>query len=131
MPFNGSDISLTSWANEILDAMQPVCNILDSNQKGTLYNDALKQQYQHVENPKLTPSARILQSMTTEEQCFGAMGLNASNKHAEFFKSQAMNTEQAQFFDTLAKESLKKQKDIENSDSLSFDDFLENYFSQH
>lgn len=128
---SGGKISLQNWANEIFDAMKPVCEILDQEHNDKPYNAALNQLQQRVEHPNQTPSARILHNMCNNEQDFGCYALNASNQHADYFKNQTLTPEFNQEFIELARQSLQKQKEIEKSDTLSFDTFLANYFAQH
>ncbi len=78
---NGEVLPLAIWAKQILDDMQPVCRILDADIPEQPFSQALKQQYAVVENPDLTPSARILADMRNTGQCFGAYALDKSAAH--------------------------------------------------
>lgn len=127
---NGQQISPQTWANEIFQSMQPICQILDNTDPTKPYSKALKQQCEVAENPDLTPSAKILNEMDKKNQPFGQFGLDTSalNKHA--FMKNKPDTRTTQKFNEMAIVSHKKQQEIENNDTLSFDDFLINYFSQ-
>ena len=46
------------------------------------------------------------------------------------FNKNKLTQDQLKVYYDLAQNSLDKQKDIENSDKISFDEFLNNYFSQ-
>ena len=125
-------IQLQTWADDILQTMKPVCEILDADNKDKPYSAALKLQQQLVDNADLTPSAKILQTMREREHPFGRFGLDASAEHEEYFKSQPpLDDAIVQRFNEMAIESHKKQQQIEADDSLSFDEFLKNYFAQH
>ena len=124
-------ILLKTWAEEILQSMLPICEILDKNTADTSYCDALSQQQKIVKNPELTPSAKILRQMRTEQESFGCIGINTSERHKLFFTNSYSTPKTTQLFDELAIASHKKQQQIEANDTLSFDEFLTHYFSQH
>lgn len=129
---HGEIIKLRQWANDILDAMQPICEILDADDAEKPYSHALELQQQLVKDASLTPSARMLQHMREQEIPFGRFGLDASAEHENYFKSlPPLDESVVKQFKDMAKESHQKQKHIEESDHLSFDTFLQNYFAQH
>lgn len=127
---NGEQISLHDWAHSILHAMQPICYLLDRGSLDRPYQLALQQQLAVVDNPALTPSARILACMRENERDFGCFATNTSALHKHYFNGQPLDSETQQQFEAMAAASLKKQADIEASDKLSFDDFLTRYFAQ-
>ena len=127
----GKPIKLQTWANNILHSMQPICDILDADKSDKPYSEALKLQQKVVDNPDLTPSAKMLAGMRQKEQPFGCLGVEASAKHQNYFKSHASLKESIiQKFEKMAKESHQKQQQIEAEDSIDFDVFLKNYFAQ-
>jgi glutamate--cysteine ligase len=121
---------LQDWATEILESMQPVCAILDKEDADKPYSSALAQQQLLVQNPDLTASARILDSMTQTRQPFSRFALNKSAEHARYFSLTKLDKIHTQQFDDMAEKSLAKQKEIENKEQIPFDDFLKQYFSQ-
>lgn len=127
---NGQEISLQTWAHEILDAMQPICALLDQGSLDKPYQLALQQQQAMVDNPALTPSAHILACMKHNTQEFGCFASNTSALHKHYFMNQPLDSQVQQQFMNMAATSLQKQADIETADTLSFDDFLTRYFSQ-
>jgi glutamate--cysteine ligase len=127
---NGQAIGLKQWAREILAAMQPICALLDQGSLDKPYQLALQQQWAMVNNPALTPSARILACMRENDQVFGCFASTTSALHKQYFLAQALDAETEQAFVAEAEHSLQKQAAIEANDRLSFDDFLSHYFSQ-
>ncbi len=127
---NGKPIGLQTWAHQILNAMQPICALLDQGSLDKPYQLALQQQQAMVDNPALTPSAHILACMGQNNQEFGCFASNTSTLHKHYFLAQPLDTQTQQRFVDMAATSLKKQADIEASDTLNFDDFLTRYFSQ-
>jgi len=126
----GQHIPLKTWANEILDSMQVVCEILDEDLADKPYSQALQQQAKVVIDPELTPSAKILRGMRTNQQPFGRFGLETSALHKQHFKQHKLDKVSTQQFEQMAVNSHHKQQEIEANDSLPFDDFLKQYFSQ-
>jgi glutamate--cysteine ligase len=123
-------ILLQDWAHEIMNLMEPVCNVLDNNTEEKLYSNALARQRQRVENPDLTPSAQVLAGMQETGKPFAPYALDISGQHRELFKNQQFDENELAMCRQLAEESWLRQKEIENNDSLAFDDFLQQYFSQ-
>lgn len=127
---NQQTVSLKDWANDILDSMQDICDILDANEADNHYNHALQEQRRLIENPDLTPSARILAEMRASNQPFASYANNISRTHAESFTTTTLNSTETEKFNQMTADSLTQQTKIENSDTLEFDDFLQKYFSQ-
>ena len=126
---NGQPILLKEWANEIVTSMQPICEILDDHPEKH-YSHALEQQLAVIQDPELTPSAKILNGMRDDKQPFSCFGLNISKQHKHYFKHNHLDKESIQQFDEMAIASYQKQDEIEANDTLSFDHFLADYFSQ-
>lgn len=127
---NGRLKSLQTWACEILQSMSSVCKILDNGDTKQPYSNALNQQFEVLENPELTPSAKILASMGKQNQSFNQFGLNISALHKKYFMNNKLDKITNQKFAQMSATSHKKQKEIESNDQLSFDDFLSDYFAQ-
>jgi glutamate--cysteine ligase len=127
---DGQKILLTTWADEILTAMQPVCEILDQHDTNTPYSTALASQRQLLDDPDLTPSARILASLRTTQQSFTRFVHNLSAEHAQTLSAANLEQSRQQQFTTMAAESLAKQQQLESKPQIPFDDFLQQYFAQ-
>ncbi|MDQ1362430.1 MAG: glutamate--cysteine ligase [Pseudomonadota bacterium] len=123
-------VSLRQWALEICDDMQGVCELLDRSHPDKPYMKALAEQREKVTDPQLTPSARMLQTMRENGEGFYRFARRMSQQHFDYFRQVEITAEQRRFFDDLAVSSLQKQAQLEADNSLSFDEFLQNYFSQ-
>jgi glutamate--cysteine ligase len=123
-------ILLPDWAAEILEAMQPVCAILDQDDSDKLYSSALAKQRLLVDNPDLTASARILEQMAQLWQPFSRFAFNSSVEHAQYFKRNKLDQVKTRQFTEMAALSHAKQHEIESKEQIPFDDFLTQYFSQ-
>ena len=123
-------IGLQDWATEILDAMQPICAILDNEDADRPYSAALASQQLLVKNPDLTASARILAGMTQTGYPFSRFAFNKSAEHAQYFSLNKLDNIHTQQFDEMAKQSQAKQQAMESKEQIPFDDFLMQYFAQ-
>jgi glutamate--cysteine ligase len=128
---SGKEVRLREWAREICEAMRPVAELLDRGLEQPHYSDSLTRQVELVEDPNLTPSARMLAEMRERGESFFRFAQRKSLEHFEFFSRQNLSAERGDFFQQEAERSWLKQREIEASDKLSFDEFLTEYFAQH
>ncbi len=127
----GSRISLTNWSENLLSAMRPVAALFDSAFQTDNYQLALTAQLARVADPELTPSARILREMRESDLPFFRLAMRYSERWAEFFRARNLDPAVQAGFVAEAERSLAAQLEIENADSMPFQDFLQSYFSQY
>ena len=128
---NGKSTVMTDWSQQILSSMQPICDVLDQNTTDKPYTSALQQQFALITNADLTPSARILTEMKTHQQSFANFSLNISKAYQRRAQQKKLSAMKRQHFEQLAKNSHDKQKQLEQADKVSFDQFLSQYFAQN
>jgi glutamate--cysteine ligase len=126
----GTAVALKQWAGEICEAMVPVCELLDSNTARRPYQQALARQRRAVENPDLTPSARMLAEMRSSGESFFEFARRKSLEYQWHFAELPIAPEQEQMLEEMAERSLRKQAEIEAADDMGFDEYLQQYFSQ-
>ena len=127
---DASECSLKEWGLEICDMMLGICELLDKSYEDQPYIDALNEQIEKIKNPDLTPSAKMLEEMRSNGEGFYHFARRMSKQHHEYFNKVDLDREQCDFFKREAEESLKKQKAIEEQETISFDEYLKDYFSQ-
>lgn len=127
---NQGETGLRDWAGEVLDAMEPVAEILDSCETDTRYMNALRTQRRVVEDSDNAPSARVLTEMRTNEESFFEFAMRKSIEHRDSYIARPLDTQHERRFRDVATRSLAEQQEIEQSDMSSFDDYLEHYFAQ-
>ena len=127
---NGEDISIKEWGGEILGAMQGFAELLDEVHGGNNYVDSLTKQKLSVADPHNTPSAKMLDEMRDKGEGFYQYAMRMSNHHHEEFINEKLSKKQSQFYENLTLSSLAQQKQNEESDTLSFAEFLERYFAK-
>ncbi len=127
---DGRDVSLRDWALEIVDSMRGVCELLDEGDPERHYTTALDVQAAKVHDVSLTPSARTLLEMRTNEESFFNFALRMSKLHKSYFLDlYSPNESRQDEFAAEAEASLIEQERVEKSDTLSFDDYLARYFA--
>jgi glutamate--cysteine ligase len=126
----GEQISLRDWAGDVCETLAPIAKRMDEGLEGTPYSSALQQQRDKVADPELTPSARMLAEMRTHRESFHAFASRMSHTYYRFFAGLPVQEPRMVEFEQMARESMEKQRVIEQSDTLSFDDYLERYFAQ-
>lgn len=126
-----ADIPMTDWAQRLLESMQPVADLFDAAHETHQYNASVADQLAKVTDPELTPSARVLREMREQDLPFFRLAMQYSTQWAEHFRSRTLSPEAIQEFEREAERSLQAQSDIEESDSISFEQYLENFFVQY
>ncbi|HHJ15327.1 MAG TPA: glutamate--cysteine ligase [Gammaproteobacteria bacterium] len=127
---DGDSITLRAWAGELLEEMRGVCKLLDRSSSETPYCSALDMQRQKVEDPDLTPSARMLNEMRERGEGFYHFAKRMSEIHRHFFNNLPMSESRERYFSELATKSLEDQQAWEAADELPFADYLQRYFAQ-
>jgi glutamate--cysteine ligase len=124
-----SSIAMQDWALELLDDMQPVAAMLDCG-VGEEYQQALAMQLAVVRDPELTPAARMLSELRDNKLSFVDYGLQIAEANRSYFLAQAPehNVRREQLLEE-ARISLERQRAIEVADNLTFDEYIQRYYS--
>ena len=125
--FQGSPRRLRDWAMEILAEVELVCTTLDSGDASGDYKAALETQRQRVLNPSRTPSAQILARMTKERKSYYKLIDTLANEHQHEYLSNPLSPERINEFERMARESVARQKELEDSETQSFEEHLSSY----
>ena len=123
----GREVSLESWATEILEKVLAVAGVLE--REGDNYSAAIRQQQAFVDDPASTLSARIVNELEQSGSSFVEFVLGRARCHRDYFASIAPLSEarEAVLADEAAA-SLRRQAEIEGADDISLDDYLQQYF---
>ena len=114
----------------MLDAMQPVAELMDRCEAGAPYASAIAAERKAVENPDLTPSARMLAEMRERGESFAAFALRKSIEHRDAQRIEALDQLTEQRMHETARQSLANQRAVEAAGTIDFDAYLERYFAQ-
>ncbi len=127
---DGEAIGLSDWASEIMEAVHAVAEVIDRAERSDSHVAAVGAMRELVENPEATPSARMLDELRTANCSFFDFALSIAEGHRDYFRSiTPLKAETRERFEREAKESLARQQAIEEADSISFDEYLENYYA--
>ena len=128
---NGAEVALRDWAREILDGVEAVAELIDRGEGGDTYATAVAAQKELVTNPDATPSARVLEDLRQSKGGFFEFAMQTAQGHKDYFASLApLRAERKEMYETEAQQSHARQREIEASDSISFEEYLANYYSQ-
>jgi glutamate--cysteine ligase len=127
---DGRDVKLSDWAAEIIDSMRGLCELLDEGDAQRPYLTALEVQEEKIRDVALTPAARSLHEMRTNQESFFNFALRMSKVHQSYFKELlSPNSSRLDEFAAEAAESIEQQARIEASDRITFDEYLARYFA--
>jgi glutamate--cysteine ligase len=122
----GRRVSMRGWAEELLDSMQGVCELLDAGSTGRSYQGALAAQRMKLADPEQTPSAQILRELAATEESHAAWALRLSAEHRRrLLDEHQADPKRLQEFADQAEQSLSEQERLEASDKVSFEQTLE------
>ncbi|QOL26883.1 glutamate--cysteine ligase [Thalassotalea sp. LPB0316] len=121
--------SVQAWGREIFTAMLPVAQLLDEAHGGDAYQQVLNAELAKIKDPSLTPSAKILAHVVNDGQSLTKTALAMAGDYKAQLLAQDYQYYSQDYFERAAIASHQAQKAIEDSDTVSFDDFLADYFS--
>ena len=125
----GEAIDLRDWADEIIGKVSEVALLIDEGSDGSDYAEAVDAQRALIENPDLTPSARVLQDLNETGSSFFAYAFEIAKNHKSYFANLApIDSDHRAYLDDEARASIQAQKEIEESDDISFDEYLQRYY---
>ncbi len=125
----GARVTLRDWGLWALDAMQPLAERLDGGTDGD-YARSLAAQRAKVQEPDLTPSARMLAEMRERGEGFAEFARRLTEEHRATFLAEPPSPERTAWLGDLTASSLDRQRAIEAAETLEFDEFLRRYFAQ-
>jgi len=125
-----SSVALRDWGSEILDAIGDLCDLLDRPEQPRHYCNSLTRQLEKIHDPARTPSGQMLDELLTNDEDFFHFGLRMSKQHQEYFRQHSPTAEEQVAHREQVEQSLNKQAEIEAADDVSFEQYLDSYFSQ-
>ena len=126
---DGNNVLLTDWASELINAMLPVAELLNQAHQEECYVKSVASHLDLVKHPELTPSARILEEMFSNNESYYEFARRKSQEHRDIFLQRTLSSALETEFTQLAEKSIQQQKHLETSDQQHFEQFLARYFS--
>jgi len=122
-------ISREEWSHQLFDRLQPVAELLDSNSDNAVHQAALDTFRPLIDQPELTPSARVLDAIR-KAGSFTAFAQQQANQQAEELRATPINKAREALFSQLSESSIRQQADLEDADRVDFDTFLNDYMAR-
>jgi glutamate--cysteine ligase len=127
---NAAPVAIKEWAHEILDKVSAIAETIDRHDDNDSYAGAVRHMQALVDTTESTPSARILAELKQTDSSFFQFAFSMAESHRDYFASIApLDGTKNASFEHEAAASLQRQSEIEASDSISLDEYLERYFS--
>jgi glutamate--cysteine ligase len=125
----GRTVPLAGWAREVIGAMQAVAELLDAGASHE-YQKAVTACAAMVDEPDLTPSARLLRELRENRQPLADYCLALSRRYRDYFLGLPPESNRHyQLLDIEAQASLDQQCWIEEHDTLTFEEYLAAYYA--
>ena len=129
---DGGECALRDWGSDLLNKMQPVAEKLDMahRNKGSdnSYLHALAKMQTAIKDQRTTPSAILLAEMQQNHETYFAMSMRKAWEQRRDFLARDLDPATEIKYLALAEQSHDRQADMETNESLSFDEFLANYW---
>ena len=125
------EVLFRTLAGELMESLSCCAEILDSAFKSDTYCKVIDEFTNLISKPELTPSGRVLTEMNREDSAYFPFAKTLSARHNQFLKSRQIPRELLEHLEAEAQRSIEMQKEIEEKDSISFEDFLLNYSRQN
>nr|MDJ0812671.1 glutamate--cysteine ligase [Woeseiaceae bacterium] len=127
---DGQEVPLADWGREILDRVRRVAAAIDAVEGSDCYAEAVTGFAAMIEDASLTPSARVLKQVRESGESFFHYAMSMARSHRDYFASITPMTDQRHDeFLTEAEQSIERQRQIEAADSITFEDYLANYYA--
>ena len=123
-----SEVSLREWGQSLFNEMRPVAELLDSANKTKTYSQVFNTMEFKLTDDSTTPAAMLLEEMRANNETYYAMAMRKAAEHRDYFQASPPGVETTAKYKELSEVSLQHQAEIEASDTLSFDDFLADYY---
>lgn len=124
-------VPFIEWATNLLNGMEPIAEFLDRLSQKSLHQQSLSLQREKLDDVSLTPSAQVLEQLQKGKLSFAQWSLQQSQHWHQYFISQGISESIEQYLHDMAVESHVKQQEVEQADSMSFDEYLNNYYQQY
>ncbi len=115
-------------AHELFDDMQPFAAMLDAAYGGDSYASTLQSLRERIDHPEITPSAQVLDGVR-DAGGFFRYAMHWSERHQRQLLAQPLDAASAARFQESVQESFLKQRQIEQQDQGSFEDFVAAYYA--
>ncbi len=125
------EVGLRARAEQLLGEISPVAALLDSAHGGNAYHTAVVDAQERVTRPELIPATRILTQMAESGRTYFQTALDHARQHRAHFLDSPLDPAVAEEYDAMAAQSHAEQRALEAADTLTFEQFLADYYAQY
>lgn len=125
---HGESRLFVEQAERLFDELTALAPVLDVAHGTTAYAQAIAHEARKLYNPGLTYSATIVRELKGNDCSFFEFAQRMARTHGEYFRARPLQGERAEAFAEAAAMSHREQAAIEAADTLSFPDFLADWF---
>ena len=120
--------SLKDWALEICAGIFELSQLMDTG--STAYQDAVQTQRDRILDSELTPSANLIEQLRKNNQSFFPYAMEMSRNYQAYYLSSPPHSEESlALIRAESRDSLQRQREIEDRDEQDFDDYIRQWFS--
>jgi len=127
---DGQPRLMQDWAEQLFADMMPIARWLDDAHSSSRYQGALKQYYLSLLDPAQTPSGKVLNHLISQRKDNGRYMRQLAEAYQQQLLQESYEIYTESAFSEAVTTSLQQQKDIEVSDTLSFDEYIQHYFAE-
>lgn len=121
-------IPLKEVAENVFSQMRPIAELMDEVNETKNYSLALDQACEMGRDPSLTLSGQFMQQLKDSNKGYFGVIYELSKTYKKEFLAQELPQSTKELFVKEAQVSFQKQRKIEKEDTISFDEYLMNYF---
>ncbi|MCW9015522.1 MAG: hypothetical protein OQJ89_01015, partial [Kangiellaceae bacterium] len=125
---NNQCVSMRQQAAELLRKLGPFADLLDQVYSTTDHRDVLQKLEGQLANLDQTLSGQIVKSIEQRQDGFFPYAMELALRHKAHFEGIKMNGGKLAEYQAEAELSFKQKAEMEASDSISFEEFLNNYY---
>jgi len=122
---------LASWAGELLASIAQVAALLDAAHDSCAYSASVAAERRKIDEPELTPSARVLREMRERDLPFFRLAMAYSEQWAQYFRDRPLDPQCQQRYAQQTRDSLQQQRATESADQITFEQYLEQFYAQY
>lgn len=130
LEIDGTEQNVAAWGEWITGQLKALAIVMDKQSDSQRYQDAIGHIAPRFAEPELTSSARILKIIKESFSDNGPLALSLSKTYKKELVEQEYQLWSDAFFENEKIISEQKQKLIEESDVLNFDEYLQQYFAK-
>lgn len=126
---DGKSVTLKAYCKELFNGIAQCAQLLDKATNTSDYTEAVSFEYKKVESPEQTFSGQMLSALLDNKVDNSQFGLELAKEYKQFIDKTPYRYIDRATFEQETMISVEKQRQLESEDTISFSQFVDNYFS--